>query len=150
MTPHDHEPRIPEALERELRSAFAAPGRVPSETDRAVLEMALKVGTAQEARRRTIGIRRTRLAGLGALAAVVAGAITAWVVWPSRPAPQSIALKSGPAEDLNADGRVDMLDALILAERRGKGLDFNQDGREDAADAHALAADVVRLERGTL
>jgi hypothetical protein len=150
MTPHDHEPRIPEPLERELRSAFGRGPGVSPETDRAILEMALKVGMAHEVRRRTIGVRRVRLMGLGALAAVLAGAVTAWVVWPARPAPQTLAMKSGPAEDLNADGRVDMLDVLILAERRGKGLDFNQDGREDRADADALAADVVKLERGTL
>ncbi len=149
MTPHDHEPRIPEPLERELHAAFGRGPGVSPETDREVLEMALKVGMAQEVRRRTIGVRRVRLAGLGALAAVVAGAVTAWVVWPSRPAAQNVAMKSGPVEDLNGDGRVDMLDALVLAER-GRGLDFNQDGREDRADAEALAADVVKLERGTL
>lgn len=151
MTPHDSEPRIPSALERELRAAFGGGPGVSPETDRAVLEMTLKIGTAQEVRRRKIGLRRTRLAGLGALAAVVAGAITAWIAWPRHQSTQTVAglaLKLTP--DLNGDGRVDMLDALILAERSGKGLDFNGDGREDLGDAEALAADVVKLERRTL
>ena len=152
MAMHENEPHIPEPLERELRSAFGGGPGVTPEVDRAVLEMALRVGMAQEVRRRKVGVRRLRLTGLGAAAALVAGAITAWVMWPSASVPPGVAM-AAPGPDINGDGRLNMLDALVMAERVEQGLkgwDFNADGQEDRADAEALAADVVKLERGTL
>lgn len=52
--------------------------------------------------------------------------------------------------DLNRDGVIDVVDALLMAERigAGKGRDLNRDGRVDAQDAAAIAARAVRLETG--
>jgi hypothetical protein len=61
---------------------------------------------------------------------------------------------AGLVGDLNGDGKVDMLDALIEAERvkagAGQGIDFNGDGRVDSRDVDAIAMSAVRLERGRL
>jgi hypothetical protein len=56
-------------------------------------------------------------------------------------------------EDLNHDGRVDILDAFALARqvRDGKtaaNLDFNGDGVVDRRDAEIIAAHAVKLEKG--
>jgi hypothetical protein len=57
-------------------------------------------------------------------------------------------------EDLNRDGRVDILDAFALSRqlRDGKasstGLDLNGDGVVDERDAEVIAARAVRLEKG--
>ena len=55
-------------------------------------------------------------------------------------------------EDINGDGRVDILDALALAKsiETGKGsgtLDQNGDGKIDDADVQAVASVAVRLDR---
>ena len=50
--------------------------------------------------------------------------------------------------DLNRDGVLDVVDALLLAEeiRRGQGRDVNRDRKIDAADAAEVALRAVRLE----
>jgi len=72
------------------------------------------------------------------------------------PLPSNWAGVSVPAqEDLNRDGRVDILDAFALA--RGlkaggaapfKGVDINGDGVVDEKDAVAIAAHAVQLPKG--
>jgi hypothetical protein len=51
--------------------------------------------------------------------------------------------------DVNRDGAVDVIDALVLAEqvRDGKGQDVNGDGKVDERDAGEIVARVVDLER---
>jgi len=57
-------------------------------------------------------------------------------------------------EDLNRDGRVDILDAFQLARHLQSGveprrdLDFNGDGVVDQRDASTIAAQAVKLEKG--
>jgi hypothetical protein len=56
-------------------------------------------------------------------------------------------------EDLNRDGRVDILDAFQLAREIKDGKvpatgDFNGDGKVDAADVGFLAKQAVSLQRG--
>lgn len=57
-------------------------------------------------------------------------------------------------EDLNRDGRVDILDAFQLAREIQKGTtrttsgDFNGDGKVDRADTEILAKRAVSLEKG--
>ena len=57
-------------------------------------------------------------------------------------------------EDLNHDGRVDILDAFALARQLksgpvpGPGRDINGDGVVDERDVEALAAQAVRLGKG--
>jgi hypothetical protein len=52
--------------------------------------------------------------------------------------------------DLNRDGAVDVIDALLMAEeiRAGRGRDINRDRLVDARDAAAIATQAVRLEGG--
>ncbi|MBI3876781.1 MAG: hypothetical protein HY300_12660 [Verrucomicrobia bacterium] len=56
-------------------------------------------------------------------------------------------------EDINHDGRVDILDALALAKRvesgaPPRGADFNGDGVVDRRDADFIARLVVKLRKG--
>jgi hypothetical protein len=57
-------------------------------------------------------------------------------------------------EDINRDGQVDILDALLLAQElrtghsRTAGLDLNGDGVVDEKDVEVVAARAVRLEKG--
>ena len=57
-------------------------------------------------------------------------------------------------EDLNRDGRVDILDAFQLARQLqsgndpGAGSDLNSDGEVDRRDVEIIAAQAVRLEKG--
>lgn len=53
--------------------------------------------------------------------------------------------------DLNGDGRVDIVDALLLStpgSRQSRSLDLNKDGSIDEKDAAEIAARAVRLEGG--
>lgn len=64
-------------------------------------------------------------------------------VWFLTKPPQSFA-----REDLNRDGRVDILDAFQLAREAGQGgPDLNGDGRVDAGDATVIAERAVQLEK---
>src|ERR1043166_4046091 len=56
-------------------------------------------------------------------------------------------------EDVNQDGRVDILDALALARQSRSGktpahLDLNGDGVVDRRDAEIIATHAVKLEKG--
>ena len=57
-------------------------------------------------------------------------------------------------EDINRDGRVDILDAFQLARQLQSGerpeptLDLNNDGLVDHRDADTIAAQAVKLEKG--
>lgn len=93
--------------------------------------------------------------------------LRSWLVWPTV-ATACIALvgfiyfvtKQGEEatsfarEDLNHDGRVDILDAFQLARevRSGTTLpsnrDLNHDGVVDGRDADLIASDAVKLEKG--
>jgi hypothetical protein len=69
-------------------------------------------------------------------------AIAALVLYFSRPPKHQQA-------DLNRDGAINVVDALILAERTrdGKGVDINGDGLMDGQDAADIAERAVDLER---
>jgi hypothetical protein len=68
--------------------------------------------------------------------------------------PGSSSLGRNTAEDLNGDGRVDILDAFVLARRLEQGpvanrkLDLNGDGLVDRHDVEVLATHAVRLGQG--
>ena len=65
-------------------------------------------------------------------------------------------IRATAPEDINRDGRVDILDAFQLARqiRSGKALstklDLNGDGRVDAADVALIARKAVSLEQGAV
>lgn len=131
---------------------------MPSDVDRAVLGMVEGVAAGAVRRR---GRVRGRLVLMGG--GVAAAAAVVWMVWVMGPSLArkglppttlgSAGVAAAPVGDLNGDGRVDMLDALIEAERLkagGKGVDFNRDGRVDGGDVDAIAMSAVKLERGSL
>jgi hypothetical protein len=154
-------PHIPARLESDLRSAFGGFSAVPSEVDRAVLGMAESVAAGAARRRRRVQGRLVLMGG-----GVAAAAAVVWMVWVMGPSlarkslPGSYSGAGGPAAmastapgDLNGDGKVDMLDALIEAQRvkaGGTAIDFNKDGRVDSGDVDAIAMSAVKLERGSL
>ena len=90
-----------------------------------------------------------------------------WLIWPAFAAGCAVVAATAyllvwrgheqlasAREDLNHDGRVDILDAFALARqvRDGKpapaALDLNGDGVVDRRDAEIIAAHAVKLEKG--
>ena len=67
-----------------------------------------------------------------------------------KPMPPAIALR----EDINRDGQVDIVDAMLLArkldvdEAIAPDFDFNEDGQVDTGDVETLAQQVVALGEG--
>lgn len=105
---------------------------------------------------RLVAARRRRMLIRGASLAAAAGLALAVVIapWASRPGPVQV-IATGVAGDLNGDGRVDMLDALMLARavddaRARREWDFTGDGSVDRADVDRLALGAVRLNGGGL
>ena len=152
--PQDHldDLRIPDELARELSSLYRADISVPPRVDQAVLNRA----RAEWAGRR----RRTILLRVGSGAGIAAAATVAVVLWLQRPGGEpgrqvAVAPATAPliAEDVNSDGRVDVLDALRLARRvedgsAGTQWDVNRDGTVDRQDVDAVALAAVRLDAG--
>lgn len=141
----NREPEVPEGLARELRAAYRGEAGGTPGLDAAVLGMARARATEMAAR------RRLRVAGwMSAAAAAIAVASLVYVrPWGRGPAggPGVVAgLTRG--SDVNGDGAVDILDALVLAKQVEGGVgraDVNGDGVVDAADVGAIAAAAVRL-----
>ena len=130
---------LPPALARALSDLYPTP-RVPARIDDAILN---------RSRARFAAIRRLRpilrIASFAAAAAILLFAAALVFHRPSAPAPQ-IANR----QDLNADGQVDIRDALYLAQHvRANATrpewDFNADGRIDAKDADMIAMTAVSL-----
>jgi hypothetical protein len=137
---------LPPRLADAVRDAYTHRVAIPRRLDDALLATA----RAKFERR-----RRTRLMirwGTG-LAAGLAAAITLALVLhrPSHSPAQTLA-----KGDLNADGRVTMVDALVLARRIAAkdpvdpAWDTNADGRVDQQDVDALAAAAVNLKQSGL
>src|SRR5881394_248688 len=140
-------PHIPARLESDLRSAFGGYSAVPSDMDRTILGMVEGVAAGSVRRRRRVQGRLVLMGG-----GVAAAAAVVWMVWVMGPSfarrglptglAGSAAVASTTIGDLNGDGRVDMLDALIEAQRvktDANGIDFNRDGRIDSGDVDAIA-----------
>ncbi|MFZ4575191.1 MAG: dockerin type I domain-containing protein [Phycisphaerales bacterium] len=134
---HPDDPNAPESLAADLRRLAGRPASLP-------MFDARSAAAAHFARRRA-GRLRVALAGVGALAAGLAFA--AWV-WPPEVGPRvsPVALRG----DLNSDGRVDILDAYMLARAEADGAanpdwDFSGDGRVDRADVDLVAGIAVRV-----
>ena len=146
---HNDEPLIPSRLVSDLRRLYRRPGSVPTGVDEAILS---------QARSRFAGRRRVRLilalAAPAAAAAAIAGILIA--AWPAvnPPALRSPTMAKADPADMDGNGRVDILDALVLARRIESGHaptgDLNGDGRIDSADVEAIARSAVRLDRGSL
>ncbi len=101
--------------------------------------------------RRTVTVRLWRLVPLAA----AAGLFVALGVWALRPAPPARPVQVA-REDVDANGRVDILDAFAVARRLDSGgrapaaWDVNGDGAVDRADVDEIAMAAVSLKKGVL
>lgn len=133
-------PRLVEAL-RQLRKERIF---VPPQIDEQILAKA----------RRHLGEAEPQTApswaGAGwwaaAAAVIVAAGLTLFLFKPGAP-------PSWAAEDIDRNGRIDVLDAFALARllqtRQTGPFDFNHDGRVDRLDVDVVATRAVRLEGGS-
>ncbi len=147
MTQHDdpssHDDlTAPPRLVQAIRQRYSPHIAVPTELSRAIVNQA----RAHLARR-----RRLRWWVMGGSAVTAAAIVVMLLVQPMRQPAPSVA--SGPG-DVNGDGRIDMLDAYLLA-RQMKDVgrlearwDMNGDGAVDQRDVDAIAAIAVSLGKG--
>ena len=144
--PDEHD--VPPRLADDLAGIYGEAPHVPPSVDRSILTTARD----EIVRRRA---RHIRWAGLSAVAAGVAilVGVSVWTIRKSSPAPgrPAIAVR---AEDVNADGVVDIRDALRLANHlraaggapaTDAGRDVTGDGVVDRRDVDAIAMAAVRL-----
>jgi hypothetical protein len=130
-----------EGVERSLRAADAVE-LVPFEREAAM--RTLLAHEAARLRRQSLARRLRRFALPAAAVLLVAALLAVTVLIPA----------GGDARDLNADGRVDILDAFAMARRLETGgeipgdLDLTRDGVVDRRDVDELAREAVSL-RGT-
>jgi hypothetical protein len=135
---------LPPRLAEALRDAYAHRPTIPADRERLLLSSARTRFDQQARRRRLVRWTSGFAAGLAAVLAVV--------VWLNRPTPARPTL----AGDLNADGKLDIVDALVLARHvqandpADKAWDTNRDGRVDQNDVDTLATAAVRLQQGGL
>jgi hypothetical protein len=143
--PADQSFDMPDRLRADLKRACTPQAVVPKDVDDAVMSAA----------RRHLGQPvRPRLWRRWIPAA--AAALLALTVWLGRPARIGHELgRPGMVRgDCDANGRVDILDAFVLARRLERDttppgeFDFNSDGRVDRGDVDVVAGWAVRLERG--
>jgi hypothetical protein len=138
------EPRIPAKLAAELKALYAPPRPVPAYVDASVLGKG-RCFLAQIRELRSV-IRLPQW--LAAAAAVALAAVIGSMLFSSK-RPTSVA-----REDINADGRVDVLDAFALARQLERGavldrqFDFNGDGVVNQRDIDAVATEAVKVEKG--
>jgi hypothetical protein len=138
------EARIPAKLAVELKALYAPPRPVPSFLDASVLGKARRF-LAQVRELRSV-IRWPQ--GLAIAAAVALAALVGSLFFSSK-RPVAVA-----REDINADGRVDVLDAFALARQLQRGavldrqFDFNGDGVVNQRDIDAVANQAVKVEKG--
>ena len=135
------EPQLPARLSKELKTLYAPSRLIPPQVDDAVLAQA-REHLGSFARSRILHFRRwLAAAALVALAAVLG---SLWLF--SRRLPEVA------REDINRDGRVDVLDAFALARRLQQGVatdrlfDLNGDGVVDQKDIDAITTRVVKLD----
>lgn len=153
---HDNAPDSPEtlpALTAGLKAAYTRQAAsVPPETDEAIRQSirdhcAQQRGAGRRVRPRTIGWS-------GAIAALVALAVTAWVLLsPTQPGPTQFAAQPRAA-DVDRDGTVNILDAFALARMLDAqrtpdtALDLNSDGVVDGRDVDAIVMQAVSVTGG--
>ena len=139
------EPRASQALSRDLGALFNPHGlHVPPEVSDRILNQA-RAGIIGRSRRRPL------LRWAGAAAAAAAVVLVAVRMNVTEPAPVSLHASAVPM-DVDASGRVDILDALVLARRveanQPDARDVNGDGAADQRDVDAVAMRAVSLRPG--
>ncbi|HOW70012.1 MAG TPA: dockerin type I domain-containing protein [Phycisphaerae bacterium] len=146
------DPEVPPELAGDLRGLFGTAPRVPPLVDEDVRVAARRVMAGQRRRRWVV-----RAVSIGAAAACVAGIlwIGGLIERPGRetalPGGRLVTVAQADREDVNGDGRVDILDALTLARGIDRGVpgqaawDMNRDGVLDRGDVDLVAYRAVRL-----
>jgi hypothetical protein len=136
------EPRLPARLSEDLKALYAQPRVIPQRVDDAILTLARKHLAGLARSRRIVHFPRW----LAAAAAVALAAVLVSLWFSSRRLPEVA------REDINHDGRVDVLDAFALARRLQQGaatesmLDINGDGVVDQRDIDAITTRAVKLD----
>ncbi len=140
---------LPAALVEDLRQLHEPDSKVPDEVDSAIQGMAW--------RKIEVMNRQRRIRRWGQLGAAAAGvALFFWIgrafegptMRPTATAPPVL------AHDIDQSGRVDILDAMALAQHIERGTtlerrwDLTHDGAVDRADVDAVAMAAVRLTQG--
>lgn len=135
---------LPDALTADLARLYRAHVQPSPAVDQAILNRARAhiVG-----RKRTLLLRR--MAGAAAAVILVAVALIPAIQRTRHPVHPAVAQH---AHDVNADGAVDIRDALALQQSINAGRpavhDVNGDGIVDKRDVDAVAMLAVRLDRG--
>ena len=145
----------PEALQRDLATAFGRRVQVPKERDQRIIASLNR----QLKRKLSSGsfLSRRALAAAAALVLAVSGFLAVIVAnrGPENgavPLPQTTPVASSPPPQKT--DTITIVDAFLLAraleqgETIGKTWDFNNDGTVDSADVDALAMAAVSLDRG--
>jgi len=138
----ERQPEVPQQFIDAITAAHGQRVLVPTEVDAAILDKAREHLQSVAGKRRIIRFPRW----LAAAAAVVLAATVAGVWLQKRPAPPAFA-----REDLDHNGRVDILDAFALARKVQQGavsaqFDMNGDGVVNSRDIDVVAAQAVRLD----
>jgi len=135
------EPRLPARLSEDLKALYAPPRLIPQRVDDAVLAQARGHLAKVAQGRRIVPFPRWLAAAAIVLATVLSS------IWLSHQRSSEMA-----REDINRDGRVDVLDAFALARRLQQGaptdpaFDINGDGIVDQKDINAIATRAVKLD----
>ena len=142
------DPGLPARLADDLSALYRVDVSVPPALDEVVLRDA-KAGFARRWR-----FRRLLRAGGAAAAAAVAAVVMLSVWVQHRPGGQHavpVVARAPAVGDVNGDGRVDVLDAFVVARAVDRGQptqptwDVTNDGVVDRADADRIAALAVRV-----
>lgn len=143
------EPREPQRLRDDLSALYGPKRDVPAEVDAGLLDAA---------QRHFVRTRRARLV-LRAVGVGAAAASIMLVVWFARSGGQvantPVPSVAAAREDIDGNGRIDIRDALLLAQRMKMDRstrpdwDINGDGVIDRRDVDTIAMAAVRLDGGT-
>ena len=146
---NDERLQLPKKLRDDLICLCQPRVQVPPEVDEAIRAMAHQKLSPRP--------RHWRLRHwVAASAAAAAVLLVVLSVWPGRRPSGLPAVESGPSMDLDESGRVDILDAFLLARSIGadrplrEEWDVNRDGVVDQGDVNFIGGSAVSLQRGTL
>lgn len=133
-----------QALADDLAALFGPPVDVPEHVDEAILAMGRRLARP----RPRVRVKRWAAVAAAAALAIALVPVARQALWPEPVA--------AVREDIDRNGRVDILDAFTLArhlvgERDVKPeWDLNEDGVVDDVDVDTVAHAAVRLDQGAL
>ena len=136
---------LPDPLVEDLRGLYRADVRASPAVDQAILNRAR---AHLAGRKRTLLLRR--VAGAAAAVILITAAVIPTIQRTRHPARPAVARQQ--ASDVNADGAIDIRDAMALQQSINAGRatphDITGDGVTDKRDVDAIAMLAVRLDRG--